>query len=44
VAGALASDSGPNDTQNLALLLLLGLMAVPGLIVITLIATVLIRR
>lgn len=41
---ATAADSGPNDTQTLFWSLVLIAMAIPGFLLMTLIATVLIRR
>jgi outer membrane biosynthesis protein TonB len=43
-ASDLTSGAGPSDTQNLFWLLIMAMLAIPGLIVMTLIATVLIRR
>jgi hypothetical protein len=43
-ASELISGAGTNDTQNLVWLLIMAMMAAPGVIVMTLIATVLIRR
>jgi hypothetical protein len=43
-ASDLTSGAGANDTQSLVWLLVMAMVAVPGLIVMTLIATVLIRR
>ena len=44
VQAAAAADSGPNDTQTLFWSLVLIAMAIPGFVLMTLIATVLIRR
>ena len=41
---AAADDPVPSDSQNLFWLMMLAVMAVPALIVMTLVATVLIRR
>ena len=36
--------SGANDTTSLVWMIVVGIMAIPGLIIMTLIATVLVRR
>ena len=43
-ASDVVSATGSTDTENLVWLLVMAMMAIPGLIVMTLIATVLIRR
>jgi hypothetical protein len=44
VAAALEPQTAENDSQALLKLMILGMLALPGILLLTLIATVLIRR